>query len=62
MLPYEDLKNKPRELLTATGLKPNEFEALVAVFAQTDEERYPAAQTVAGQPRQRRKGAATKGR
>ncbi len=46
MLHYEDLKNKPRELLVATGLKPNEFEALLVVFAQTYEEGYPAEQTM----------------
>jgi len=61
MLHYEDLKDKPRELLTATGLKANEFEALLVVFAQTYEERYPAAQTMDGQPRQRRKGGGNKG-
>jgi hypothetical protein len=61
MLHYEDMKNKPRELLTATGLKANEFEALLEVFAQTYVEHYPAEQTMTGQPRQRRKGGGNKG-
>jgi hypothetical protein len=61
MLPYKDLKNKPRELLAATGLTPHEFEALLMVFAQRYEERYPAEQTMTQQPRQRRKGGGNKG-
>jgi hypothetical protein len=35
MLSYEDLKNKPKELLAATGLRQDEFEALLAVFADS---------------------------
>jgi hypothetical protein len=61
MLHYKDLKNKPRELLAATGLKANEFEALLVAFAQAYEEHYPAEQTMEGQPRQRRKGGGNKG-
>lgn len=61
MLHYEDLKNKPKELLAATGLKRDEFEALLVVFAQTYETRYPAEETMEGQPRQRRKGGGNKG-
>jgi hypothetical protein len=61
MLHYKDLKNKPRELLAATGLKANEFEALLVAFAEAYEEHYPAEQTMEGQPRQRRKGGGNKG-
>ena len=34
MLKYEDVKNKPRELLAATGLKAEEFDGLLAAFSQ----------------------------
>ena len=34
MLHYEELKNKPREMLAATGLKANEFEALLVALAK----------------------------
>ena len=60
MLTYEELKNKPRELLAATGLKANEFEALLEAFGKGYEGRYPAEQTVEGQARQRRKGGGNK--
>jgi hypothetical protein len=56
MLKYQDLKKKPRELLAATGLKQNEFEALLAVFAETYAASYPENQTADGKPRQRRQG------
>jgi hypothetical protein len=56
MLKYEDLKNRPKELLAATGLKADEFEALLAVFAENYEANYPADQTVEGKPRQRQRG------
>src|SRR5437762_534672 len=62
MLTYEDLKNKPRELLAVTGLKQNEFEALLAAFGAAYEEHYPANETVTGQARQRRKGGGNKGK
>lgn len=60
MINDEELKHKPRELLAATGLKQNEFEALWEAFAESDEERYPAQRTVSGQARQRRKGGGNK--
>jgi len=62
MLTYEALKNKPRELLAATGLTQPEFETLLVAFEQGYENAYPAHQTVAGQPRQRRKGGGHKGK
>jgi hypothetical protein len=56
MLQYKDLKKKPKDLLAATGLTADEFEALPTVFAETYEVSYPADQTVEGQPRQRQRG------
>lgn len=56
MLHYAELKNKPRELLAATGLKANEFETLLVAFGKAYAEHYPADQTMDGQPRQRRQG------
>ena len=60
MLNYQEVKNKPRELLAATGLKQNEFEALLRAFAESYEEHYPAHRTVSGEERQRRKGGGNK--
>lgn len=60
MLNYQDLKNKPRELLAATGLKTDEFEALLRAFAESYEEDYPSHQTLSGQVRQRRRGGGNK--
>jgi len=56
MLKYEDLKNRPKELLAATGLNADEFAALLAVFAENYEANYPADHTVDGKPRHRRRG------
>src|SRR5260221_6709026 len=62
MLSYEELKNKPRELLAATGLKQDEFELLLKAFAEAYQAHYPAQQTLSGQARQRRPGAGHKGK
>lgn len=62
MLHDEDLKHKPKELLAATGLKHDEFEALVAAFAKAYSEAYPANQTLDGQLRQRRIGGGNTGK
>lgn len=62
MLTYEDLKNKPRELLAATGLKQDEFEGLLKAFAEAYQERYAGQQTVTGQVRQRGQGGGVKGK
>ncbi len=56
MLRYKDLKKKPKELLAATGLKADEFEALLSVFAERYAASNPADRTVDGKPRQRRQG------
>jgi len=62
MLTYEELKNKPRELLAATGLKQDEVEGLLKGVADAYQERYPAQQTMTGQARQRRQGGGNKGK
>jgi hypothetical protein len=62
MLTYEEMKNKPRELLSATGLKQDEFEGVLKAFAEAYQEGYPAQQTVTGQARQRRQGGGNKGK
>jgi Helix-turn-helix of DDE superfamily endonuclease len=61
MLKYEDLKNKPKELLAATGLKREEIEALLVRFRETYAKQYPANQTVEGESRQRAIGGGRKG-
>jgi len=61
MLKYEDLKNRPKELLAATGLKPDEMAALLVAFAEAYAETYPEDWTMEGQPRQRGKGGGNKG-
>jgi hypothetical protein len=60
MLTYEELKHKPRELLAATGLKQDEFEALLKGFSQAYAEANPEHQTLTGQARQRGKGGGNK--
>ena len=61
MLIYNELKNKPREFLTATGLKLNEFEKLLPVFQTAYEKKYPPELTQAGKPRQRQIGGGATG-
>ncbi len=56
MLRYKNLKRKPKDLLAATGLTADEFEALLVVFAETYAAHTPEDQTVEGKPRQRRRG------
>jgi hypothetical protein len=62
MLTYDELKNKPRELLAATGLRADEFETLLKAFAAAYQAHYSAEQTVTGQVRQRRQGGGNKGK
>ena len=62
MLIYNELKNKPREFLAATGLKLDEFEKLLPAFQTAYEHTYPPALTQEGKPRQRQiGGGATEG-
>src|SRR5258706_11072288 len=62
MLTYKELKNKPRELLAAAGLKQDEFEGVLKVFAESYQERYTGQQTVTGQVRQRGQGGGHQGK
>jgi len=62
MLNYHQLKERPRELLTATGLTPTEFEQLRAAFESAYTKEYPAERTLQGKPRQRQPGAGAKGK
>jgi hypothetical protein len=56
------LKNKPKELLAATGLKQEEIEALLVRFSEAYTQRYRTEQTVEGESRQRRVGGGRKGK
>ena len=60
MLTYDELKHKPRELLAATGLKQDEFEALLVSFEKAYSEATPKQQTRAGQARRRGVGGGNK--
>jgi hypothetical protein len=61
MLIYNELKNKPREFLAATGLKLDEFEQLLPVFQTAYEQKYPPHLTQAGKTRQRQIGGGATG-
>jgi hypothetical protein len=61
MLKYEDLKERPKELLAATGLKSDEMAVLLVAFAEAYAESYPEDRTMEGQRRQRGKGGGNKG-
>jgi hypothetical protein len=62
MLSYEGLKDRPKDLLAATGLTAEEFEELLPVFAEGYQTRFGIEQTVEGRRRQRRGGAGGKAR
>ena len=61
MLIYNELTNKPREFLAATGLKLDEFEKLLPAFQTAYEQTYPPHLTQAGQTRQRQIGGGATG-
>jgi len=61
MLSYHKLKDRPRDLLAATGLTLEEFQQLLPAFQGAYTKRYPNELTRAGQPRQRRGGGGAKG-
>ena len=61
MLKYEDIKDKPRELLAASGLTAREFEGLLGEFCQEYTRVYSVDKTVEGTARKRRKGGGNKG-
>ena len=62
MLSYQRLKERPRELLAATGLTATEFEHLLAAFASAYTQQYPPERTLEGKTRQRQAGAGVKGK
>jgi len=61
MLIYNELKNKPREFLAATGLKLDEFEQLLPAFQTAYRKKYPPHLTQAGKTRQRQIGGGATG-
>src|SRR5215467_12195862 len=61
MLIYNELKNRPREFLAATGLKLDEFEKLLPAFQTAYEQKYPPHLTQEGQTRQRQIGGGATG-
>src|SRR5215470_14824108 len=61
MLIYNELKNKPREFLAATGLKVDEFEQLLPVFQMAYEKKDPPHLTQEGKIRQRQIGGGATG-
>jgi DDE superfamily endonuclease len=61
MLTYDHLKDRPRELLAATGLTHEELARLLPAFSAAYAALYPPDKTGAGKPRQRRIGAGAKG-
>jgi Helix-turn-helix of DDE superfamily endonuclease/DDE superfamily endonuclease len=61
MLSYNNLKDRPRDFLAATGLTLAEFEQLLPAFQGAYDTRYPHALTRTGKLRQRRTGGGAKG-
>ena len=61
MFTYEQLKNRPKDLLAATGLKQDEFEGLLVAFGEAYRQADPADHTMAGAARQRKVGGGRKG-
>lgn len=61
MLSYDQLKDRPRDFLAATGLTLTEFETLVPAFEAAYAKQYPCERTHEGKARQRRAGGGAKG-
>jgi hypothetical protein len=61
MLIYNELKNKPRAFLAATGLKLDECEQLLPAFQTAYEQKYPPDLTQEGKTRQRQSGGGATG-
>jgi len=61
MLTYEQLQDRPRELLAATGLTVEEIERLLPAFETAYATQYPVEHTLAGKPRQRQPGGGATG-
>ncbi len=62
MLSYENLKEKPREFLAATGLTHEEFAVLLPNFETAYEKLYPSVMTFDGKERQRLIGGGVTGK
>jgi hypothetical protein len=62
MLSYNQLKDRPRDLLAATGLTAEEFEQLLPAFETAYKTLYPPQHTRTGHARQRQAGAGAKGK
>ncbi len=62
MLSYENLKEKPREFLAATGLNREEFAVLLPNFETAYEKLYPSGLTFDGKERQRLIGGGVSGK
>jgi hypothetical protein len=61
MLIYNELKNKPRAFLAATGFKLDEFEKLLPALQTAYEKKYPPHLTQEGKTRQRQIGGGAPG-
>ena len=61
MLSYEGLKRHATNFLAATGLRQEEFEALLSVFSAVYARAYPTDLTWDGQPRKHKWGGGSKG-
>lgn len=62
MLRYDTLKDRPRELLAATGLTAQEYEELLPAFETAYQTQHSPEHTRAGKARQRHAGAGAKGK
>jgi len=61
MLTYQQLKDRPRDFLAATGHTVAEFEQLLPAYQTAYAHRYPSHLTLAGKERQRQPGGGSKG-
>jgi hypothetical protein len=61
MLTYQQLKDKPRDFLAATGHTVAEFEQLLPAYQTAYAHRYPSHLTLAGKERQRQPGGGSQG-
>ena len=61
MIRYDQLKEKPKQFLAATGLTVAEFQQILPVFTENLAALHPPKLTKRGTPRQRQAGAGPKG-